>query len=257
MVRVVLGSKIDKKQIYRAFHLLDSDGSKEISREEVLRVIYKIWRSQLDDLATRLVNLDSDIEDARAKAIIKERFTINEAIKRSYPREWRDMFERSGSHSIPGPFTALLDRMGLHRHNSTVTQQAGPMGRIEADDRDRSENVVDHGNSAGESLKINEISGPERVSGQKPVLPSATAIVNVQPPSSPAKKNKKFKLGNNEVMRYRVLNEEVHVPRRDGFQLQQPKAVRLDNTHLTTGEITGTILKRSEPIGQKLFAPTA
>ena len=47
------------------------------------------------------------------KKILDERKLIKDALKKNFPREWRDRLENEGGHSIPGPFQALLNRMDM------------------------------------------------------------------------------------------------------------------------------------------------
>ena len=116
MLRLVIGNDVEKRLIYQALSVLDVNGDKKISLDEVLRFIYRIWKSQLDELAERLAVLDDRITgDSEAiELALRERRDIKEAIKKNFPREWRDRLEREGGHAIPGPFQNLLQRMGVN-----------------------------------------------------------------------------------------------------------------------------------------------
>ena len=45
--------------------------------------------------------------------ILKERDAIKEAVRRNFPRQWRDRLEEKG-HQLTGPFTHLMTRMGIN-----------------------------------------------------------------------------------------------------------------------------------------------
>lgn len=115
MLRLVVGSSVEKRLIYQALSVLDTNGDKAISLEEVLRFVYRVWKSQLDELAEKLSRWDERMtgEQDKIRKAVEERRLIKEAIKKNFPREWRDRLEREGGHAIPGPFQALLQRMDV------------------------------------------------------------------------------------------------------------------------------------------------
>lgn len=110
MLRIVVGSTFDKRIIYKAISVLDTDGDKNISLEELSIFVYNIWKTQLDELSEKLSKLRDD--DDRVIKIMRERDDIKDAIKRNYTRAWRDRSEREG-HTVPGPFSTLLHHMGI------------------------------------------------------------------------------------------------------------------------------------------------
>ena len=114
----------DKKMIYKALNVLDVDGNKSISLHELLLFIYRIWKTQLNDLGTEISLLTRSASEetnkknnAKRNELIQkyyqEREEIKNAIKRNYPRQWRDKFEKEGSN-IPGPFSNLLNQLNIH-----------------------------------------------------------------------------------------------------------------------------------------------
>ena len=126
MLRLVIGNYGNKRLIYRALMTLDSDGDKQISLQELLIFIYKIWRTQLDELASRF---GSELEGnpKLLHKIVKERQEIKDSIKKNFPREWRDRFERSpGGHSVTGPFNSLLSKMNINSSNFNETAISRP-----------------------------------------------------------------------------------------------------------------------------------
>jgi hypothetical protein len=59
--------------------------------------------------------------------IVKERQEIKDSIKKNFPREWRDRFERSpGGHSVTGPFNSLLSKMNINSSNFNETAISRP-----------------------------------------------------------------------------------------------------------------------------------
>lgn len=113
LLRVILGPNFDKKLIYKSLNVLDEDGNKSVSREEFRIFIYKIWRTQLDELADQLEDCIGMENSTKIDRIVKERKAILDALKRNFNREWRDRLEREGGHTIPGPFTCLLQKMNV------------------------------------------------------------------------------------------------------------------------------------------------
>jgi Ca2+-dependent lipid-binding protein len=113
LLRVILGPNFDKKLIYRSLNVLDEDGNKSVSREEFRTFIYKIWRSQLDELADQLEDCIGMENSKKIDRIVKERKSILHALKRNFNREWRDRLKRESGHTLPGPFTCLLQKMNV------------------------------------------------------------------------------------------------------------------------------------------------
>ena len=125
MLRVVLGRNVDRKQVYKAFYLVDADCSKSISCNEVLMFIYNIWKSQLQELAAKLAQLDDEFDKDLVRKILKERSDIKDAIKRNFPREWRDRLERLGGlMRSSGPFNNILEKMNLGKTSRDATRLA-------------------------------------------------------------------------------------------------------------------------------------
>ena len=126
MLRLVIGNYGNKRLLYRALMTLDSDGDKQISLQELLIFVYKIWRTQLDELASKFGD-DLEENPKLLQKIIKERQDIKDAIKKNFPREWRDRFERTqGGHSITGPFNSLLKKMNINNSNFNDTAISRP-----------------------------------------------------------------------------------------------------------------------------------
>lgn len=121
LLRVTLGHEIDKKSIYRAWGAIDSDGSRSVSLREMRTFVYRVWKSELHELNVLQARLDERLEGDRAQIarIGKERDDIKSAIKRNFPRQWRDELERMGT-DLPGPFMSLFSRLGFSTGASHV-----------------------------------------------------------------------------------------------------------------------------------------
>lgn len=241
MLRVVLGPTFkDKKLIYRSLLVIDVDGSKTISLNEILMFVYKIWKSQLNDLAGKLYSLEAEqsrsanqeslspsrrtasvpgaVTQAQADSnvliskLCLERQEIKDAIKKNFSREWRDKLEREGGSSVAGPFVALLGRMGL----ATTTVPASTTDAFES---------------------------PELGTSNK----HSTVRFSESTPSSPSKSSKSIKrnlatAGSNELKRYQIRSPSSTLPTRIGAKLTLPSVYSLNKT--LTGETTDAILKR-------------
>jgi Ca2+-binding EF-hand superfamily protein len=83
MLRLIVGNTFDKRMIYQALFVLDTDRSKTVSRDELFMFIYKTWRSQMDEIDAKLQYLDeeNDAEAARITELMKERKSIVAAVK--------------------------------------------------------------------------------------------------------------------------------------------------------------------------------
>jgi Ca2+-binding EF-hand superfamily protein len=131
MLRLLMDGQVDKKEIYNALTLMDSDGDKSISLDEILTFVYRVWRTQVDDLAVRVAQLTEGVDDATIKKAVEERESIKGAIKKNFPRTWRDRLERQGSQ-LTGPFASLLSNMGID-HASAHNGTADSLGLTGAD----------------------------------------------------------------------------------------------------------------------------
>jgi len=129
------GVVVDKKLIYHALFSVDTDGSKSVSLEELSRMVYGVWRTQLDQLADKLSRIaesggGSRNEKEVTAAVLRERDAIKEAIKRNFTRPQRDRLEAETRsphlHGLTGPFQTLLGRLGLggdHTGTATATNE--------------------------------------------------------------------------------------------------------------------------------------
>eukprot|EP01041_Mallomonas_annulata_P002120 gene2120-4143_t len=301
MIRTVLGRGVDKKNIYRAFNVLDEDGSKTISKSELLVFVYKIWRSQLDELAAKLSKLDRDLDAVLIEPIVQERNTIKDAIKLNFSRAWRDEHERLGHHTIKGPFTALLSRMGLSsgKNRNTISTSASGgsisrgLGSSTATMARSSTEGSDYHEAKRHSMGqlTDPVSGdmyfpfPLDVSpspsepvykksrsksgfaGYSAASKSSTMYSSLNDPDQrgrraspispkPSSSSRASRAGQNEISRMRLVRPEAYIPSREGSVLRQPVIKDMNSQKFMTAEVTANILRKNEPIGQKLFAMT-
>ena len=120
LLRVVLGKSVDKKRIFRSFSLIDVDSNRSISCNEVMMLVYNVWRSQMKELADHLASLDPSCDSLLADKITKERDTIKESVKKNFPRQWRDRLERTSGQYSSGPFSNLLEKINVS-HSPAMT----------------------------------------------------------------------------------------------------------------------------------------
>jgi hypothetical protein len=126
--------------LFQALRSVDSDGDGRVSLQETLLLVYRVWRAQLRELSKRLFSAASSTSSSqnrrgsggdsleteeeaerRMSRLQKERDDLKLAIKRNFPRLWRDTLERlrvaqsdaEGDDTLPGPFTHLLRHLQL------------------------------------------------------------------------------------------------------------------------------------------------
>ena len=110
---VVGGTKFDRRIIFKAMAVMDGNKDRNISIDEFSLLIYRIWKSQLAKCSAQLSLLSiTHTSDSELDKIYNEKNDLKEAIKRSYPRSWRDIAEKDG-HTVNGPFSSLLTHLGL------------------------------------------------------------------------------------------------------------------------------------------------
>ena len=157
MLRLVVGPTVDKRVIYRAISVLDRDGDRNISLEELMLFVYKVWRSQLDSHADDLAVMTSG-DAKKADRVLKERDDIKDAIKKNFSRAWRDRVEREREgHAVAGPFSSILAHMGVGRteRQQTDRQQSSTY------DRSKRNEYNDHQHTQSARVQgPNQIQGP-------------------------------------------------------------------------------------------------
>lgn len=229
MLRMVLGKRVDKKQVFRSFSLMDVDSNRSISCNEVLMLVYNVWKSQMRELADRLAALDEEYDGQLIHKVLQERNLIKEAVKKNFPREWRDRMERSGKAYSSGPFGSLLDTM----HVTTTTPSPGKSPHT-------------HSHSYTDSSFQQSIGSY----GQQ-----QSRCVPNPPPA--AKLSQSAKAGRNEMMRYKINSSRTYTPTREGASLQMPHATNLGANSITTEGSTVRRLHQTEPAGNKVFTLTS
>ena len=110
---MVGGTKFDRRIIFKAMAVMDGNRDRNISIDEFSLFIYRIWKSQLLKCAAELSLLSiTHTSDNELDKIYNEKNDIKEAIKRNFPRSWRDIAEKDGL-TVNGPFISLLTQLGL------------------------------------------------------------------------------------------------------------------------------------------------
>lgn len=229
MVRAVLGHHVDKKKIFRAFALMDVDANRCISCQEVLTLVYNVWKSQMKELAAKLSDLDDEIDGPLIKKIMDERNQIKDAVKRNFPREWRDRLERTKDQYSKGAFAHLLSSMNV----STVTSR------------------VANGDDFHDTFAS---SGKRSMSSTMP-LPSSNSTI--RSPTRPLPPKVKKISGKNELLRYKVNKSRTHVPTREGATLKIPHVTNFGQTDITSEGAALRKLQQTEPVGGKVFVMTS
>lgn len=113
LLRVVVGTKFDRRVVYKAMAVMDGNRDRNISIEEFSLVIYRVWKSQLSKCATQLSVLSNTAaSESEVDKIFREKTDLKDAIKRNFPRAWRDLAEEAG-HTVNVPFSSLLTHLGL------------------------------------------------------------------------------------------------------------------------------------------------
>jgi hypothetical protein len=250
MLRTILGNQIDKRLIYKALIVLDSDGNKAISLQETLQFIYRIWKTQLEELANKLHRLDGENSNDQPlmKKLLNERQAIKLAIKKNFPRAWRDRLEREGHH-IPGPFTALLNRMQVnasrHSHDSTERPQS-PLLKSMA--KSHSKSMLDSLTTTNSPPRFQATHtsrdwnlSPERDNNSYSRSTGALSPKRTFSATSTT-------AGHNQLLRFKVkLPTHEQVPSsRAGTRLQSPQRThQLDQGIRFSAEVTGKVLGQS------------
>lgn len=272
MLRLVVGNNFEKRLIYQALSVLDSNGDKSISLEEVLRFVYRVWKSQLDELAEKLSRLDERMtgDSEKIRKAVEERRLIKEAIKKNFPREWRDRLEREGGHAIPGPFQALLQRMDIGDDSPKVGTKF-LSGTADAE-RTATQQFPAGSLSLGSPMKL-----PAGTAQSLPVSPvqmgrsyrpsetwsaagggsantasqfSATAPLAPNKPhgsTGPRTHAQLTAAGQNEIMRFKIKVPAGCAPTRAGAQLVVPPVRDLNKGTVNSSEVTDAVLKQHAP----------
>ena len=231
MVRTVLGQHIDKKKVFRAFSLMDVDCNRCISCQEVLTLVYNVWKSQMKDLAAKLSELDPALDASIIHKIMDERNMIKEAVKRNFPREWRDRLERTKEQYTRGAFASLLTTMNI----STATAYGG--------------------NGGTTSTMLLKSIGSDR--GRMITGSSDSVLRSPSRQYESSARHKASASGKNEILRYKVNKSRAHIPTREGACLKTPRTISIGKGDITSEGATLRILQQTEPAGGKIFAVTS
>lgn len=248
MLRLVVGNNFDKRTIYRAILALDSNGDKSVSLKEVSTFVYRIWRTQMDDLAEKLSHLDPSVlgESQQIDKLLRERQAIKNAVKKNFSRQWRDMFEReSGGHQVPGPFQQMLGRMNIRDctsggHGMTLTKKStGLTNNVDT----HLSTTMSHSPSGGDA-------GEETFAAQYTERMNSTTL-NI--PHSPKRSNSgartKGNSGHNQIMRFKIKVPAGTAPTRSGVTARVPNVYSMNKPNTVSGEVVGSVLRESDQFG--------
>ena len=109
----MVGTKFDRRIVFKALAVMDGNRDRNISIDEFSFFIYRIWKTQLAKYSAQLSLLsNTHTNDCEVDKIYNEKNDLKEAIKRNFPRSWRDIAEND-SHTVGGPFNFLFAQLGL------------------------------------------------------------------------------------------------------------------------------------------------
>jgi len=251
MLRVIIGNDFDKRLIYRALILIDTDGDKSISLDELLKFVYQVWRTQIDDLGMKLQAMaeaagniianttsfgadsgkqaDNGVDRKLQEKLFKERNDLKEAIKRNFTREIRDKLEATmtrdectGQTLIQGPFASVLQRMGVGSttsHGNTKRSQSAPSS---PDRQTRSASPTALNTTHNTALSL---SGVGSSSGKRSLA----------------------KAGANELLRYKISGPCNTLPTRVGTKLSLPSVYDMNKPKFTSSFATAATLDYNTP----------
>lgn len=222
MIRVVLGKHVDKKKIFRSFHLLDSDSSRSISCQEVMMFVYTVWKSQLSNLSKKLATLDEDIDKKLVQRILQERADIKEVIKKNFRREWRDHMERLGNQYSRGAFGNILKKMSI---SGDAASSSSITNTFEASN---------FNNSFQASPSIRPQSAGHTVGHQR---------------------SKTY--GKNDILRMKIDPSRTHIPVREGAHLTVPSVTTMGNNDIASEGKALNYLNKTVPMNVRMYAPSS
>ena len=219
LLRLIVGASFDKKLIYQALLVLDTDRNKNISREEFFQFIYKTWKTQLDEIDYRKSLLDDDRASDHEKLfkLNEERNLIKTAVKRNFHRQIRDALEES-SHSLTGPFATMFNENDNKAASAFALQGNTTGERL---------------SGSGSPLKNNSNSRASSPIGKRPSSPSMVAR------------------NEGEIMRFKIKPPGASSPTRIGQTLTLPIIHDMNqrSKSFTSAEATEALLMQSRPIG--------
>jgi len=243
MLKLVIGNNFEKRLIYQALSVLDTDGNKKVSLEELLRFIYRIWKSQLDELADKLTVLDDRVTGGKQMIdqVLRERERIKDCLKKNFPREWRDRLEREGGHRIPGPFQSLLQRMDIHANKKTSSSLSPPSSSsLQFQSKLTDTNGLHY-------LNLDSPSHHHQQQHNSNSLNNTNASSNTNGRSSSSSGSRHVRnttnSGQSAVLRMKIKIPAAEEPNRTSMKLSVPAVYNMNNMKIDSSEATGSILK--------------
>ncbi|CAM9597341.1 unnamed protein product [Chrysoparadoxa australica] len=106
LMKLLLGKSVTKHQMFLMLSCIDESGDRQIQLSELRAFFYSVWASHLAQLNHK-IKLSPNNESLRAK-----RRDLRNVIRGSFSRTFRDSVADKPK-GMPGPFTSILERMGL------------------------------------------------------------------------------------------------------------------------------------------------
>jgi hypothetical protein len=238
LLRLIVGPTFDKKTIYTALLVLDTDQNKSISKTELLYFIYRFWRSKLDNIDIQR-SLLADIAQAnphsrqaeQLKKMTIERTALKEAIKKNYTREMRNFFEEHAGE-FGGAFESFCPQNDLIVGATDTDDVESPM-------RASLDGMGGFNGTAGTTLSA--------ALGKSLMSASLHGSAPASPIRSPNKTTTRGIANSNrgEIMRFKIKAPGSSSPARPGQILTLPTKYDMskNNQEFVSGERTEAILK--------------
>lgn len=234
LLRLIIGPSFDKKLIYEALMVVDTDHDKTISRFELFMFVYRTWKMQLEEIDYRKswLNPASNPQDTHlTNEYNKERNLIREAIRKNFNRQLRDILE-AGDTQLGGPFATLLSDGSKPTSQPIASPAPGP-------------EVNSHVGKSTSSANL--ISSTDFASSMP--LPSSLSRTG-SPTDSPirgASSHRRHDNTHGEIMRFKIKQPGASSPHRAGKTLTLPQ-ITIMSLDGASPEATEALLKQSDPM---------
>lgn len=240
LLRLIVGSAFDKRAIYTALAVLDTDNNKAISKEELFYFIYRFWRSKLDSLDKKRSILarvatanPHSVEAEKLNKLTKERMDIKDAIKKNFSRQMRDHFE-ANNDAIGGMFNSMVPQ------EETIIAQFPSPTQGAGDGMGTMANIL----SASAPMSLGAALGDQFLNSSQPASPMRT--------NSPIKKGVSVTSYNRgQIARFKIKAPGAASPTRGGMGLSLPHNVNVNtmSNDMVSAEKTEAMLRNSGGLG--------
>jgi hypothetical protein len=242
LLRLIIGPTFDKKLVFEALLVLDSDHDKAISRHELFMFVYRTWKMQLDEIDYRKCMMDPENNPAdaqRCNTLNMERNLIRGALRKNFNRQLRDLLDQ-GNTQLSGPFATLLGP-----NSPTNPASRGPSPESTLQTAAALSTVVKSGSANNLSMSLDFASS-------MPLTSSLNRAGGRSQPGSPTRtgspsRSSRHNNTNGQIMRFKIKAPGASSPTRTGATLTLPKimSISLDQA---SPEATEALLRQSAPL---------